>query len=150
MAHPKQQPKPKEMFQPYDAVAVPDIMPFPELALVATTKGQETAVPKLNQHQQSWILDITLHTVDLGSLSSKKAATEFYDKVKTEAFDAKAFQHKMQPGDREEEAGLPALVATWKRQDQRKKIARKTKSGGDDGAASEDEQEEKGDAESHQ
>ena len=83
MATGKHQPKakPKEMFKRYDAAAVPDIMPFLELALVATTKGQETAVPKLNKHQQSWILDIALRSVDLASLETKKAATEFYDKV---------------------------------------------------------------------
>ncbi|KAJ7848894.1 hypothetical protein B0H13DRAFT_1906537 [Mycena leptocephala] len=81
--------KAKEMFKSYDAAEVPDIMPFPELGGVATTKGEETAVPKLNEHQQSWILDI-----------GGKAAKTFYEKVKTDAFDAKAFQHTLQPTDR--------------------------------------------------
>ncbi|KAJ7847134.1 hypothetical protein B0H14DRAFT_3453984 [Mycena olivaceomarginata] len=47
---PKKQQKPKEMFKPYDATAVPEVMPFPALARVATTKTEETAVPKLNQY----------------------------------------------------------------------------------------------------
>ncbi|KAJ7857186.1 hypothetical protein B0H13DRAFT_1902370, partial [Mycena leptocephala] len=93
--------KAKEMFKSYDAAEVPDIMPFPELGGVATTKGEETAVPKLNEHQQSWILDIGL---------KGKAAKTFYEKVKTDAFDAKAFQHTPQPTDRVEEARLPALA----------------------------------------
>jgi hypothetical protein len=122
-------------------------MPFPELALVTTTKGEETAVPKLNQHQQSWILDVALRRIDLASLVTKKDARDFYDQVKSDAFDAKAFQHTGQVGDRAEEAHLPAFVATWKQQNptgnqKNKKKTTKTKSGGDDGEASkEDEQE---------
>jgi hypothetical protein len=140
----------KEMFKPYDATAVPDSMPFPELALVSATKGQEIAVPKLNQHQRSWILDIALRSVDFGSLGSKTAATQFYDNVKTDAFDAKAFQHTVQPGDQVEEAGLSALVAHWKKQNpswnqkNKKKTTTNKKSGGDDGDASEDEEDEGG------
>ncbi|KAJ7846639.1 hypothetical protein B0H13DRAFT_2407768 [Mycena leptocephala] len=141
----KKHTKVKEMFKPYDAEAVPDSMPFPELALVTTTKGEETAVPKLNQHQRSWILDVALRRIDLASLVTKKDAREFYDQVKSDAFDAKAFQHTEQPGDRAEEACLPALVATWKQQNptgnQKNKKNTKTKSGGDDGEASEEEQE---------
>jgi hypothetical protein len=122
-------------------------MPFPELALVTTTKGEETAVPKLNQHQQSWILDVALRRIDLASLVTKKDARDFYDRVKSDAFDAKAFQHTGQVGDQAEEAHLPAFVATWKQQNptgnqKNKKKTTKTKSGGDDGEASkEDEQE---------
>jgi hypothetical protein len=143
----KKQTKVKEMFKPYDAEAVPDSMPFPELALVTTTKGEETAVPKLNQHQRSWILDVALRRIDLASLVTKKDARDFYDQVKSDAFDAKAFQHTGQVGDRAEEARLPALVATWKQQNptgnqKNKKKTTKTKSGGDDGEASEEDEQE--------
>ncbi|KAJ7812258.1 hypothetical protein B0H14DRAFT_2605892 [Mycena olivaceomarginata] len=99
---PKKQQKPKEMFKPYDATAVPDVMPFPALARVATTKTEETVVPKLNQYQHSWIFDVALRDADLPGLS-KQAKAEFYEKVKNDAFEAKAFQHKAQPGDSEEE-----------------------------------------------
>ncbi|KAJ7024816.1 hypothetical protein C8F04DRAFT_1269959 [Mycena alexandri] len=60
-----------EMFKAYDPTTVPEIMPFPALLRVATTKA---------------------------------------DKVKTDAFGAKAFQHTVQHGDdAAEEARLPAL-----------------------------------------
>ncbi|KAJ7798829.1 hypothetical protein B0H13DRAFT_2391419 [Mycena leptocephala] len=133
-------PKAKEMFKRYDAAQVPDIMPFPELAGVGTTKGEETAVPKLNEHQQSWILDIGVRTIDLPSLKGK-AATEFYEKVKTNAFDAKAFQHTQQPTDWEEEARLPGLVAAWKQKQRSKK---NNNSAADDDDASDEEEDESG------
>ncbi|KAJ6550624.1 hypothetical protein DFH09DRAFT_1086570 [Mycena vulgaris] len=88
-------------------------MPFPELVRVATTRGQETAVPKLNAHQRSWILDIGIRGLDLPSLKGS-AAKAVYDKVKVDAFDAKAFQHHVQPQDRVDEAQIPALAAAWK------------------------------------
>jgi hypothetical protein len=116
----KKEAKPKEMFKPYDRAAVPDIMPFPELAGVATTKGEETAVPKLNQHQRSWIHDVALRGIDLASLSTKAAAAACYDKIKTDAFDEKAFQHVAQDGDHIEEGRLPALITAWKRENAKK------------------------------
>ncbi|KAJ7438426.1 hypothetical protein FB451DRAFT_1192661 [Mycena latifolia] len=136
----KKETKTKEMFKPYNAAAVPDSMPFPALALVATTKGEETAVPRLNEHQRSWILDVALRGVDLAGLATKKSATAFYDQVKNDAFDAKAFQHTPQDGDVAEEACLPTLVAAWKREN-KKKNSKSKKSGGDDGDASDDEEE---------
>jgi len=120
MVKTKQPQKPKEMFKPYDPDNDPDIMPFPELHHVATTKGDDTAVPKLNEHQRSWILDIGVRDLDLPNLAGK-AATTAYDQVKDDAFAAKAFQHKSQPGDKEEESRVPALAAEWKRKNQSKK-----------------------------
>ncbi|KAJ7782180.1 hypothetical protein B0H14DRAFT_2630825 [Mycena olivaceomarginata] len=113
----KKSSKPKEMFKPYDAARVPDVMPFPDLARVATSKGEEAAVPTLNEHQRSWILDVGIHNIDLPSLNGK-AAIAVYDRVKNDAFDAEAFKHKAQPEDRAEEARLPALVAAWKQKHQ--------------------------------
>ncbi|KAJ7908207.1 hypothetical protein B0H13DRAFT_2331610 [Mycena leptocephala] len=132
--------KAKEMFKSYDAAEVPDIMPFPELGGVATTKGEETAVPKLNEHQRSWILDIGVRGIDLPSLKGKAAKT-FYEKVKTDAFDAKAFQHTPQPTDRVEEARLPALVTAWKA---KKPAKKKNNSAADDEDASDEEEDEGG------
>ncbi|KAJ7028232.1 hypothetical protein C8F04DRAFT_1266134 [Mycena alexandri] len=77
-----------DMFKPYDATAVPDIMPFPALLRVATTKAQETPM-------------------------SKDDLKAFYDTVKTDAFAAKAFQHTVQAGDPAEEAHLAAHVQRW-------------------------------------
>jgi hypothetical protein len=106
--------KPKEMFKPYDPNNVPDVMPLPELAGVLTTKGQDTAVPKLNDHQHSWILDVGVRGVDIASMTGKAAVT-FYDKVKTAVFEAKAFQQKPHPDDQDEEDEIPVLVAAWKK-----------------------------------
>ncbi|KAJ6528325.1 hypothetical protein DFH09DRAFT_1327727 [Mycena vulgaris] len=137
MAPSKNTPKPKGMFKPYDELDVPDIMPLPELALIATTKGEATAVPKLNEYQRSWILDVGVRGVDLPSLAGK-AASEFYDKVKQDAFEAKAFQHTTRVQDRVEEAGLPALVAAWKQQHPAKNKNAKDE---DDNASEEEEDE---------
>ncbi|KAJ7232606.1 hypothetical protein B0H12DRAFT_1261413 [Mycena haematopus] len=112
--------KPKVMFQPYNAAEVPDIMPFPQIAVVANTKGEELAVPKLNEYQRSWILDVGVRDLDLPSLVGK-AATAVYDKVKDDAFKAQAFQHTTAPTDRDEESHLPALIAKWKRNNPLKK-----------------------------
>ncbi|KAJ7430065.1 hypothetical protein B0H11DRAFT_1943751 [Mycena galericulata] len=131
--------KPKEMFKAYIVAEVPDIMPFPELALVATTKGGEAAVPKLNEYQRSWIHDIGLRDIDLANLE-RKAAIDFYDEVKTKAFDAKAFQHTVQPGDLVEEARLPKLVTAWKLKQSKKN----DNTAADDGDASEEEEDEAG------
>ncbi|KAJ7141935.1 hypothetical protein C8R43DRAFT_954587 [Mycena crocata] len=106
--------KPKVMYKPYNPDEVPDIMPFPDLGWIAGTKTEEIIVPKLNNYQRSWILD--LHP---------KAATPVYDKIKMDAFDAKAFKHKVQPGDGEEEARIPALVATWRKQQKDKQRSKK-------------------------
>ncbi|KAJ6569756.1 hypothetical protein DFH09DRAFT_1313546 [Mycena vulgaris] len=46
--------KPKVMYKPYNKNSVPNTMPLPNLSGVATTKGQETPIPKLNDHQRSW------------------------------------------------------------------------------------------------
>ncbi|KAJ7021732.1 hypothetical protein C8F04DRAFT_1195129 [Mycena alexandri] len=100
------------MFKRYDAAVVPDIMPLPELLRVATTKAEQTPVPKLNEHQRSWIFDVALRGHDLPKMP-KDNVKEFYEKVKTDAFAAKAFQHTVQPGDAAEEACLPARVERW-------------------------------------
>ncbi|KAJ7700308.1 hypothetical protein B0H14DRAFT_2648794 [Mycena olivaceomarginata] len=113
----KKSSKPKEMFKPYDAARVPDVMPFPDLARVATSKGEEATVPTLNEHQRSWKLEVGIRDIDLPSLNGK-AAIAVYDRVKNDAFDAKAFKHQAQPEDRAEEARLPALVAAWKQKHQ--------------------------------
>ncbi|KAJ7032240.1 hypothetical protein C8F04DRAFT_1262203 [Mycena alexandri] len=118
--------KKKEMFKPYDAAAVPDSMPFPDLALVATTKGEETPVPKLNQHQRSWILDVALRGVDLQDLQTRVACAEFYDT----------------PQDAAEEASLPALVAAWKLQNPKKAKKTTNKSAPADDDASDMEEDE--------
>ncbi|KAJ7920221.1 hypothetical protein B0H13DRAFT_2425707 [Mycena leptocephala] len=132
--------KTKEMFKTYDPNEVPDIMPFPELAVVKTTKGEEIAVPKLNEYQRSWILDVGVRDEDLVSLKKKDAA-DLYDRIKNDAFEAKAFQHTPQLQDATEESRLPALVAAWKQ-----KRAKKNTNSADDGDASEEEEDE-GDAE---
>ncbi|KAJ7744798.1 hypothetical protein DFH07DRAFT_963642 [Mycena maculata] len=105
--------KPKEMFKPYDADSVPDVMPLPELAFIKSTKGQDTAVPKLNEYQRSWILDVGVRGVDLASLAGR-AATEVYNRVKADAFKAKALQHTPQAEDRAEEDVILGFIATWK------------------------------------
>ncbi|KAJ7190083.1 hypothetical protein B0H12DRAFT_1246463, partial [Mycena haematopus] len=138
MARSKKVVKPKEMFKPYNPDDVPAIMPFPALSHVATTKGEETAVPKLNDYQRSWILDVGVRDTDLPNLKGK-AAIDFYDQVKHDAFDAKAFQHTLQPGDQVEEACLPALVAAWK---QRKRDKKKGKSDEADDESSDEEEDE--------
>ncbi|KAJ6552463.1 hypothetical protein DFH09DRAFT_1497302 [Mycena vulgaris] len=129
----------KEMFSAYNPADVPDIMPFPDLSHVAFTRGEETAVPKLNDYQRSWILDVGIRNLDLPSLSGKSAATA-YNKVKDEAFQAKAFQHTVQPGDREEESCLPALVTDWKVKNPKKN--KKDRDGVKDGDGADSDQEE--------
>ncbi|KAJ7710818.1 hypothetical protein B0H17DRAFT_1190500 [Mycena rosella] len=89
--------KPKEIFKPYDPDSVPDVMPLPGLVFVRSTKGQDTAVPKLNDHQRSWILDVGVRGEDLASLTGK-AATTVYNRVKTD------------------EDAIAGLVAAWKKQ----------------------------------
>ncbi|KAJ7085632.1 hypothetical protein C8R43DRAFT_965198 [Mycena crocata] len=116
--------KPKVMYKPYNPDEVPNIMPFPDLGWVAGTKTEEILVPKLNNYQRSWILDVALRGIDLASFTPK-AATPVYDKIKIDAFDAKAFKHEVQPGDGEEEARIPALVATWKKQQKDKQRSKK-------------------------
>ncbi|KAJ7141958.1 hypothetical protein C8R43DRAFT_954609 [Mycena crocata] len=132
----------KQMFEPYVHDDVPDHMPFPGLWRVATAKGDETAIPNLNQYQRSWILDVGLREVDLPSLSIKEAAL-FYETVKDKAFDAKAFKHVSQPGDEQEEAGLSALVAAWKRKDadKKRKKGKKVEAEAEDSGSDEEEDE---------
>ncbi|KAJ6576930.1 hypothetical protein DFH09DRAFT_1077885 [Mycena vulgaris] len=142
MAPSKKEIKQKEMFKPYDATAVPDAMPFPTLLRVATTKTEETAVPRLNQYQRSWIFDNALRGTDLAGLQSKLAISGFYEKVKSDAFEAKAFQHTPQPGDTAEEASLPGLIAAWKRDNPKKDKKQNNKLVADDGDASDDEEDE--------
>jgi hypothetical protein len=127
------------MFKAYNPDDIPDSMPFPELALIATAKGDEIAVPRLNEYQRSWILDVGIRGVDLPNLTRKETAA-LYDKVKTNAFDAKAFQHKSQPGDQDEEDSLPALVRAWKEKTEKKS----KKTAQDDGGTSDDEEDEDG------
>ncbi|KAJ7101822.1 hypothetical protein C8R43DRAFT_1141169 [Mycena crocata] len=115
---------PKEMFKPYVADDVPDHMPFPDLSHVVFSKGDETAVPKLNEYQRNWILDVAIRNIDLPGFTRKEASL-FYDKVKDKAFDAKAFKHQGQPGDADEEARLPALITAWKRKEAEKKAKKK-------------------------
>ncbi|KAJ7739012.1 hypothetical protein B0H16DRAFT_1759458 [Mycena metata] len=119
----------KEIYR-YDAAAVPDIMPFPALALLATTKGEEIPVPDLNDYQQSWIHDVALRDVNFEVERPTRAeSTKFYDKVKMDAFEAKAFQHAVQPGDAAEEASLSKAIAKWKRDNVKKN--KKTKNAND-------------------
>ncbi|KAJ7746142.1 hypothetical protein DFH07DRAFT_963020 [Mycena maculata] len=132
--------KPKEMFKPYKPDKVPDVMPLPELALVRTTKGQDIAVPKLNDHQRSWIYDVGLRAVDLVSLKGSTATT-FYNQLKTRAFENKAFQHKSQPEDRAEEDEISALVAAWKKKHESKKKPQPVQPAQDDADEVEEEDE---------
>ncbi|KAJ6587468.1 hypothetical protein DFH09DRAFT_1307698 [Mycena vulgaris] len=136
--------KVKEMFKPYNEADVPDIMPFPDLATFAASNGEHIAVPKLNQHQRSYILDVALRNADLGDLGTQKEANEFYDQVKTQALDAKAFQHKVQPGDRAEEASLSERINTWKLENPGKLNKKAGKPRANDGDASDDEEDEGG------
>jgi len=101
-----------EMFKPYDPAAVSDVMRFPAPVRVSTTKAEHTPVPKLNEDQRSWIFDVALRGQDLPNMP-KENIKDFYEKVKTDAFEAKAFQHTIQPGDATEEACLPARIASW-------------------------------------
>ncbi|KAF7333565.1 Acid protease [Mycena sanguinolenta] len=117
---PKQARKPKEMFQPYDADAVPGIMPLPALSHVVTNRSTEFAVPVPNSHQRSWILDVALRGVSLPKLKGKRAL-EFYANVKDDAFKQKAFKHVSQPGDVDEEAVIPMLMADWKEKNKKNK-----------------------------
>jgi hypothetical protein len=94
-------------------------------------------VLKLNQYQRSWIFDVALRDANLPGLS-KQAKAEFYEKVKNDAFEAKAFQYKAQPGHSEEEACVPKLMATWKRENQKATTTRVA----DDGSGSDDEEDE--------
>ncbi|KAJ7040864.1 hypothetical protein C8F04DRAFT_1177471 [Mycena alexandri] len=127
---------PKKMFDLYDAADVPDIMPFPDLALVWTSKGQEIAVPKLNAHQRSWIHDVALRDTDFAGLQGKERLA-FYNKVKGDALKAKAFQHMARPEDEAEEARLPALIASWKKAhtEKKKKTSKKNDKGKAKGGA---------------
>jgi hypothetical protein len=141
MPREKKAAKSKEMFKTYNPDDVPDIMPFPELANVATTKGEETAVPRLNEYQHSWILDVGVRGVDLPNLMGKSAA-DLYDWVKDDAFNAKAFQHTAQLTDRDEEAQLPALIVAWKRKQRAK--SKKTRPQDDDSSSDEEEEDQGG------
>ncbi|KAF8144579.1 hypothetical protein K438DRAFT_1782707 [Mycena galopus ATCC 62051] len=116
--------KDKTIYKSYDPDDAPEVMPFPELSHVVTTKSDQMAVPKLWEYQRMWIHD-KIRGVDLPALT-KKAASELYDKVKEEAFESEAFQHKVGLGDVAEEARLPSLVAEWK-QKQKTKKSKKTK-----------------------
>ncbi|KAJ6582151.1 hypothetical protein B0H19DRAFT_1370271 [Mycena capillaripes] len=132
------EPKSKEMFKPYNPADVPDIMPFPEVALVFATKSEDTARGSgFGNAGGDPVAEFVYR--DLPSLKGK-AATEFYDQVKTDAFDAKAFKHTPQPQDAAEEACLPALVAAWKRQHLKKNKNDTPAAEADDGNTSDDEQ----------
>ncbi|KAJ7614290.1 hypothetical protein DFH06DRAFT_1146436 [Mycena polygramma] len=136
MARPKGEKGPIQMFQPYKADLVPAVMPFPDLANVVTAKNDETAVPKLNDFQRSWIHDVVLRGADLANLT-KQDATDLYDSIKRDAFNAAPFKHTPQPGDEAEESRLPGLVAAWKLA---RKKADASGSAGHAGGAEEDEE----------
>ncbi|KAJ7704463.1 hypothetical protein B0H17DRAFT_1126792 [Mycena rosella] len=85
----------------------------------------------LNEHQHSWILDVGIHHLNLPNLVSGKAANAVYDQVKNNAFEAKAFKHKVQPGNWVEEACLAALIVAWKQ-----KHKKETSAAADNGDAS--------------
>ncbi|KAJ6460024.1 hypothetical protein DFH09DRAFT_1114969 [Mycena vulgaris] len=72
----------------------------------------------------SWILDIGICGLDLPSLTGK-AAVKAYDKVKTDAFAAKAFQHTPGPNDATDEARVTTFVANWKQAQKDKKKKKK-------------------------
>ncbi|KAJ7020994.1 hypothetical protein C8F04DRAFT_1274232 [Mycena alexandri] len=129
-----------DMFKPYNPSAVPDVMPFPPLGRVSTTKAEHTPVPKLNEYQHSWIFDVTLRGQDLPNMPQGDVK-DFFEKVKTDAFEAKAFRHTVQPGDATEEACLPARIASWLAEhpqqannNQSKKKAKKSGDGNDSDA----------------
>ncbi|KAF8197341.1 hypothetical protein K438DRAFT_2119953 [Mycena galopus ATCC 62051] len=133
----KQAKKDKTIYKSYSPDDVPEVMPFPELSKVVTTKGDQMALPKLWEYQRIWIHD-KIRGVDLHALT-KKAAFKLYDKVKDEAFESEAFQHKVQPGDAAEEARLPSLMADWKqKQKSRKKGKAKAKDATGDTADADD------------
>ncbi|KAJ6468154.1 hypothetical protein C8R47DRAFT_1078440 [Mycena vitilis] len=136
MARPKGEKGSIQMFQPYKADLVPAVMPFPDLANVVTAKNDETAVPKLNDFQRSWIHDVALRGADLANLT-KQDATDLYDSIKRDAFNAAPFKHTPQPGDEAEESRLPGLVAAWKLA---RKKADASGSAGHAGGAEEDEE----------
>ncbi|KAJ7041717.1 hypothetical protein C8F04DRAFT_1252645 [Mycena alexandri] len=126
-----------DMFKPYNPTAVPDVMPFPPLGRVSTTKAEHTPVPKLNKYQRSWIFDVALRGQDLPNMPQGDVK-DFFEKVKTDAFEAKAFQHTVQPGDATEEACLPARITSWLAEhpqqannNQSKKKAKKSGDGND-------------------
>ncbi|KAJ6455633.1 hypothetical protein C8R47DRAFT_1228129 [Mycena vitilis] len=132
--------KSKEMFAPYNESLVPARMPFPDVGSVHSTKSGNIGVPRLNDYQRSWIFDVALRGVDLPALKGP-AARKFYDKVKIDAFSAKAFQHTPHPEDAEEEARVPRLVAAWLLAHPKKS---KNQSAADGGDASDEEEDEGG------
>ncbi|KAF8185767.1 hypothetical protein K438DRAFT_1765558 [Mycena galopus ATCC 62051] len=109
-------PKTKAIYKSYNPDDVPEVIPFPELSKVVTTKGNQMAVPKLWEYQCIWI-----HNKIRG------ATFELYDNVKDEVFESEASQHKVQPGDAAEEARLPSLMAEWKRKQKNRKNGKKGK-----------------------
>ncbi|KAJ6470177.1 hypothetical protein DFH09DRAFT_1344564 [Mycena vulgaris] len=113
MAHGKSS-KTKTMFKPYVEADVPEVMLFPD-----------------------WILNVGIRGHDLPSLT-KKTAAAVYEQVKNAAFNAKAFQHEVQPQDWAEEAHLPALVVAWKQNNPKQAPA------ADDADASDQEEDEGG------
>ncbi|KAJ6484558.1 hypothetical protein DFH09DRAFT_1339991 [Mycena vulgaris] len=123
MAPSKKEIKQKEMFKPYDATAVPDAMPFP------------TLLPQLDLRQRASWYRPGRSTVEVGHL-------RVYEKVKSDAFEAKAFQHTPQPGDTAEEASLPGLIAAWKRDNPKNDKKQNNKPVADDGDGSDDEEDE--------
>ncbi|KAJ7170412.1 hypothetical protein C8R43DRAFT_944927 [Mycena crocata] len=107
----KKSDKSKDMFEPYVEADVPDIMLFPELACVVTTKGDETCL-------DLGCRDVGIRGIDLPRLGGTAASTKVYDQVKEEAFTAKAFQHQVQPQDKEKEGRL--LATAWKQKEREK------------------------------
>ncbi|KAJ7278015.1 hypothetical protein C8J57DRAFT_1222786 [Mycena rebaudengoi] len=117
--------KAKEMFKPYN----PD-----------SHSPTWRLLPPAKARQPLWILDVGVgvHGLDWPSLKGT-AATEAYNKIKNDAFNAKAFQHKPQPQDREEEATLSQLIAAW-----HKKSTKNGKQKADDNDTSDQEEDDDG------
>ncbi|KAK6971739.1 acid protease [Favolaschia claudopus] len=106
--------KEKKMYQAYDPDQIPDSMPFPDIYRVDVKRSGDVVVPQLNKHQRNWILDVGLNGVDFATHTNQQQATDIFNRVKLDAFEAKAFKHTPQPADKEEEARLPEMIATYK------------------------------------
>jgi hypothetical protein len=120
MTRTKLPPKPREMFDPYVSDDVPARMPFPDLLRVHKTASTEIPVPKLNRYQRSWLLDVAMRGVDIAGLDESAWKT-YREKVKSDAFQEKAFQHVSELADDEEEARLVGLITDWKQKNPDKK-----------------------------
>ncbi|KAJ7722579.1 hypothetical protein B0H14DRAFT_3623719 [Mycena olivaceomarginata] len=87
---------------------------------VHKTASTEIPVPKLNRYQRSWLLDVAMHGVDIAGLDESAWKT-YREKVKSDAFQEKVFQHVSELADDEEEARLVGLITDWKQKNHDKK-----------------------------